>query len=246
MILSTEGLTKKFDTITAVSKLDFRLQQGSLKAVIGPNGAGKTTFFNLLTGSLIPTTGNIQFNGQDITNLASYDRVKRGIGRSFQVTNIFESLTVSENVHAAAQRQQLDRPWNFWSQRDQFTEVTERCDEVLQRVGLYDMKTSEASELPHGDKRRLEIAITLATNPELILLDEPTAGMSPEETEQSINLIENISNDYTILLIEHDMDVVADVADEIMVLHRGRKLVEGAPKDVLTDDRVQKAYLGGV
>lgn len=245
MVLTANSLTKKFGTFIAVDDLDFGVKQGTLTSVIGPNGAGKTTFFHLLTGGLFPTTGTVQFLGEDVTEIPPYERCTRGMGRSFQITNIFPGLSVLENVHASAQRR-LDRPWAFWRRREGYDDVRDHAEAVLQRVGLHDHIDRQASELAYGDKRRLELAITLAGDPELLLLDEPTAGMSPDETDITIDLIHDISKDHTILLIEHDMDVVSGVSDEIMVMNRGSKLVKGEPKEVLNDDRVQEAYLGGM
>ena len=245
MILTTRDLTKRFGQLVAVDDLNFSVDEGTLKSIIGPNGAGKTTFFNLLTGGLTPSEGTVTFLGDDVTKLPPHERSKRGMGRSFQITNIFPDLTASENVQTAVQRQSA-RPWAFWRRHSSFDDVRDRVDEILQRVGLHEQSDRIASALAYGDKRRLEIAITLGTDPQLLLLDEPTAGMSPDETEVTIDLIRDISKDHTILLIEHDMDVVDGVSDEIMVLHQGAKLAEGPVNDVLNDDRVQEAYLGGL
>ena len=242
-MLTTAGLTKEFDGLTAIDSVDFSVEAGSITSIIGPNGAGKTTFFNLLTGILSPTRGTVSFLGEDVTEKPSHERCAAGMGRSFQINNVFPKLTVLENVRAAAQST-LDRQWTFWRHRDEYTDVRARALETLRDVGLENQTDRIAADLPYGDQRRLEVAITLATDPSLVLLDEPTAGMSPEETEKTIDLIQRISSDYTILLIEHDMDVVSGVSDRIMVLHQGKKLVEGDPSDVLNDERVRKAYLG--
>jgi branched-chain amino acid transport system ATP-binding protein len=246
MVLDVTGLTKRFESLVAVDDVSFSVGRDVLKAIIGPNGAGKTTLFNLLTGSLAPTAGTIAFDGEEITGLAEHEVATRGIGRSYQITNIFPGVTVRENVQVAVQRERLQRPWDFYSRRDELEEVLGGCADVLERVGLADMADRPAEELAHGDKRRLEIGITLATDPELLLLDEPTAGMSPEETATTIDLIRDLRTDHTILLIEHDMDVVQEVADEILVLHNGSKLIEGRPEDVMSDQDVQRAYLGGI
>jgi branched-chain amino acid transport system ATP-binding protein len=243
MLTATE-LTKEFGNLLAVDSVDFSVDEGTITAIIGPNGAGKTTFFNLLSGRLTPTTGTVRFLGKDITEDPPYKRCAAGIGRSFQINNIFPDLTVLENVRAPAQAT-LDRQWTFWRHRDEYEDVREQAIAALRNVGLEGQTNQRASDLPYGDQRRLEIAITIATDPDLILLDEPTAGMSPEETERTIELIEQLNSDFTIILIEHDMDVVDDVSDRIMVLNQGRKLLEGQPSEVLNDEQVQKAYLGG-
>lgn len=242
-MLTATDLTKQFGSLLAVDSVDFSIDEGSITSIIGPNGAGKTTFFNLLTGRLVPTKGTVRFLGEDITEQPPYKRCAAGIGRSFQINNIFPDLTVLENVQAPAQAT-LDRQWTFWRHRDEYEEVREQALEALRHVGLESQIDRRASDLPYGDQRRLEIAITIATAPDLVLLDEPTAGMSPEETERTIDLIHHLSSDFTILLIEHDMDVVDGVSDRIMVLNKGKKLVEGQPSDVLNNEQVRKAYLG--
>jgi branched-chain amino acid transport system ATP-binding protein len=244
MTLEIENLTKRFGEFVAVDSVSFPVADGVLKSIIGPNGAGKTTLFNLLSGGLTPNTGTIRFNGEDVTGLPPEKLNGRGISRSFQITNVFSGVTVRENIQVAAQARMLDRPWNFYTPRNEFEDVLENTEQVLERVGLKDQADWAASELAHGGKRRLEIGIALATAPEILLLDEPTAGMSPEETEDTIALVRDLSEDHTILLIEHDMDVVEEVSDEILVLHRGQKLAEGTPTEVMTDEKVQQAYLG--
>jgi len=243
MLLEASKVTKKFGNFVAVDDVDFLLQRGQLKSLIGPNGAGKTTFFNLLTGVLRPTKGKVQFLDDDITNLSPFERCERGIGRSFQITNIFPNLTIRENVQVPLQ-QKLDHPWNFWTRRNQLNDITDRAEQLLGRVGLEQEKNSEAVDLAYGDKRRLEIAITLATDPEVILLDEPTAGMSSRETEEMTNLIDKISDDHAVILIEHDMDIVLNISDKVVVLHQGTKIAEEDPGLITKDERVQEAYLG--
>jgi branched-chain amino acid transport system ATP-binding protein len=245
MLLETEAITKQFGHITAVDSVSFGVERGQLLSIIGPNGAGKTTLFNLVSGALEPTSGTIQFDGDDVTGLSPEHRSERGMGRSFQITNIFSGLTTKENIQIATQRQE-GASWTFYRSKDSFDAINDRCADILSRVGLDQHTTQRADTLSHGDKRRLELGIALATEPKLLLLDEPTAGMAPEETENMIDLIRTLSEDHTVLLIEHDMDVVAEVSDEIMVLHQGQKLVQGSVSDVLNDEDVQAAYLGGL
>ena len=248
-ILRTEGLTKQFGAFTAVDDVDLRVERGEFRSVIGPNGAGKTTLFNLLSGALSPTDGTVWFDGEDVTALPAPERVHRGMGRSFQILNIFDGLTVRENVRLAAQSVRSDGYSLFASlfrpidRHDGINDATER---VLDRVGLADVAGEEASVLSYGDKRRLEIGVVLATEPELVLFDEPTAGMSIEETRRTIDLIEEVLVDQTLLLIEHDIDLVMDLSDRITVLHRGEILAEGSPEEIAADAAVQRAYLGGV
>lgn len=244
MFLEAKALTKKFGEFLAVDRLSFTVEEGMLKSIIGPNGAGKTTLFNMLSGGITPSDGTVSFRGDDVTGLPPYELNERGISRSFQITNIFPGVTVRQNIQVAAQCHLLDRPWNFFSRADQFDAVEARYERILERIGLERQADRRAGDLAHGDQRRLEIGIALATDPDLLLLDEPTAGMSPEETTNTIELIQDLSGDHSVLLIEHDMDVVKEVSDEILVLNDGQKLVEGAPADVMADRGVQEAYLG--
>ena len=240
-ILETQGLTKRFGGLVAVDQVDFTLEEGELRAVIGPNGAGKTTFFNMLAGNLPPTEGKISFKGRDITSLTSHQISHLGVGRSFQITNIFPELTVFENVRVSAQSRKTT--YNWWSYGGGHKDLNEKTEAILEYIGLEDKRDEPAGVLAHGEQRYLEIGITLATDPELLLLDEPTAGMSPAETVQTAELIRKVAADHTVILVEHDMEVVMGISEKITVLHDGRVLATGTPDEVRANDEVQRVYL---
>ncbi len=240
-VLQVEGLTKKFNGLTAVDDVSVEFLDEELHAIIGPNGAGKTTFFNLLTGALTPTSGRIHFNGEDITDVGPSGIARRGIIRSYQVTKLFEGLTVLENVSIAVQSDSMS--YNFWQSTD--PAIGNRAYEILERVGLVDKADSLASDLSHGEQRTLEIAVALGTEPKMLLLDEPTSGMSPEETTEVIELIHELQDDFPIVLIEHKMNVVNEVADKIMVLYNGKKIADDAPLVVQENEEVRRVYLEG-
>ncbi len=248
-ILETEGLTRRFGELAAVDEVDLSVPAGEFRSIIGPNGAGKTTLFNCVTGALQPSAGAVRFAGTDITGLSPHERVQRGIGRSFQITNVFAGLTVRENVRLSAQAVEASSlsavDWLARS-KDGFSAVTDRTEGVLDRIGLAARGDERAGALAYGERRRLELGLVLATDPELVLLDEPTAGMSPEETQRTLDLIDAVLADRTLLLIEHDVDLVMDVSDRITVLHRGRELTTGTPAEVADDEAVRSAYMGGV
>lgn len=241
VILRVDGLTKKFEGLTAVDDVTAEFQDGELNAIIGPNGAGKTTFFNLLTGSLEPTSGAVHFEGQDITGMNPSGIARRGIIRSYQVTKLFEELSVLENVAIAVQSNSMS--YNFWQPTD--PKISERAREILDRVGLTGKADALAANLSHGEQRTLEIAVTLGTDPKFLLLDEPTSGMSPEETTEVIELIRELQSDFPIILIEHKMDVVNEVADNIIVLYNGRKIADDEPSVVQRNEEVRQVYLEG-
>ena len=248
-VLETDGLTKRFGELTAVDRVDLSVDAGEFRSVIGPNGAGKTTLFNCITGALSPTEGTVWVHGEDITDLPSHERVRRGLGRSFQITNVFGGLVVRENIRLAAQSifgEEISGREAMFRDKNSFGDVAARTDEVLDRIGLADHADERAETLAYGDQRRLEIGIVLATDPELVLLDEPTAGMSSEETRATMDLIEDVLADRSLLLIEHDIDLVMRVSDQITVLTRGKVLAEGSPTAIAEDDDVRNAYLGGV
>ncbi|THE63027.1 ABC transporter ATP-binding protein [Salinadaptatus halalkaliphilus] len=244
MLLETTDLTKRFDGLVAVDQVDLSVEKGEIQSIIGPNGAGKTTTFNLLTGMLSPSDGEIRFNGEDITDESSEKRVKRGISRSFQITNIFPELTVRKNIRIAVQ-EEYGYGWNFWTKTEDIPELEERTLEIIDYVGITADPDAEASTLSHGEKRLLELAIVVARDPELIMLDEPAAGMSEEETKEVVDLIHSLNEEYTILLIEHDIDLIMELSDTITVLANGAVIAQGTPEEVGSSDRVQEAYLGG-
>jgi branched-chain amino acid transport system ATP-binding protein len=243
VVLKTEGLTKSFLGFVAVQDVSFSLSRGHIHAVIGPNGAGKTTFFNLLTKFLPPTSGRIFYNGEDITRLKPAQIARLGIVRSFQISATFPHLTVLENVRIALQRK-LGTAYHFWRPEESLTVLDDRARQLLSQVGLDAFADHEAVELPYGRKRALEIATTLALDPELILLDEPTQGMGHEDIDRVKALIKRVAEGRTVLMVEHNMSVVADISDRITVLQRGQILAEGTYAEVSQDPRVVTAYLG--
>src|SRR5262249_6323754 len=217
VLLESHGLTKECGGLVAVNAVDFRIRRGELRAVIGPNGAGKTTFFNMLTGVLHPSRGRIVFKGRDITWLPAYAVSRLGIARSYQVTNIFGDLSVFENVRIAAQSRVTH--YRCWRDADRLVGVNHRADDILRLLGLEAKRNLPAAALPQGEQRYLEIGIALATDPDFLLLDEPTAGMSPEETGRTATFIRKLAGQLTIVLVEHDMEVVMGISDRITVLN---------------------------
>lgn len=243
LILEAESLDRSFGGIHAVNNVSLRIPRGSLHAIIGPNGSGKTTLFNLITGHTRPSSGRVIFDGQDITAMP-YSKVARmGLAKSYQITTVFPLLTVFENVRIAAQA--AAHAYVFWRPADRIRAVTDHADEVLERIGLADERDAVASNLSHGDQRRLDLAIALATSPRLLLLDEPTAGMSPADTAATVDLVRELNRDVSILMIEHKMDVILNIADTITVLHQGETLFEGPPAEVKSHPKVQDVYLTG-
>ena len=231
----------QFGGLAALDNVSVRVRRGEIRAVIGPNGAGKSTFFNCLTGVLRPTAGRIVFGDEDITGLPP-DRVsQKGLARSYQITNILPGATVLENVRIAAQSRR--HSWSLLRHYRSFTDVIERAHAVLDAVGLGDKDGELAANLSHGEQRNLEIGIALATEPTLLCLDEPTAGMSVAETHQTVELIRRIGSDLTIMIVEHDMEVVMGLAHTITVLHYGEVLAEGNPDEIQANPRVQEVYL---
>ena len=241
-LLETKKLTKSFGGLTAVDNVNFEVAKGELRAIIGPNGAGKTTFFNLIAGRLAPTEGEIWFKGENITHIPPYHITKKGIGRSYQVTNIFPKLTVFENVRLAAQA--METTFNFWQDVTFMEDVNTRVVGILEKLKLTEHKDVRAVNLSHGLQSHLEIGIALASHPELLLLDEPTAGMTEEETERMMELIDEISKGVTIVLVEHDMKFVMTLSKKITVLHEGKVLAEGPPEEIRNNEEVQRVYLG--
>jgi branched-chain amino acid transport system ATP-binding protein len=240
-ILRTEGLTVRFGGLTALNQVSFSVAPGEIRAVIGPNGAGKSTLFNCLTGVLRPTTGRVVLQGQDITGFPPHAISHRGLARSYQITNILPGATVLENVRIAAQSRR--HAWSLWRHHLAYPDLVARSRDVLASVGLAGKEEELASNLSHGEQRNLEIGIALATEPRVLCLDEPTAGMSPVETRATVELVRRIAADYTILIVEHDMEVVMGLARTITVLHYGEVLAEGTPAEIQANARVQEVYL---
>ncbi|WP_374689792.1 ABC transporter ATP-binding protein [Promineifilum sp.] len=244
-ILETQDLRKAFGGLVAVAGVSMKVKAHTLHTIIGPNGAGKTTFFNLLSGNIRPSGGRVIFKGQDITNVPAHRRVHLGIGRSFQITNVFPNLSVLENVRLAAQAIGIDS-FKFWQHYRHFSQYEERARAILAQVGLAAQADLPARLLPHGGKRKLELGILLASDPELLLLDEPTAGMAREEIPMLMEVIQSIrdAGNKTIILVEHKMDLVMNVSDRITVMHQGQLLAEGSPVEIAGNPTVQSAYLG--
>jgi branched-chain amino acid transport system ATP-binding protein len=244
MFLEVKDVCKNFDGLQALHRVDFCIEKGQLKSIIGPNGAGKTTFFNLIAGVLLPSSGHIRFKGRDITRKKLHQISRLGITKTYQISHVFPRLTTFENVRISAQTR-VTR-FNFWKQADRLEVVNGRAQEALEMVTLGEKQDRLASELSHGETKYLEIAIALATQPEILLLDEPTAGMSPAETRDATKLIRHLTDrlGLTVILVEHDMSVVMEISDEVMVLHEGRKLAEGTCEDISCNQMVQRVYLG--
>jgi branched-chain amino acid transport system ATP-binding protein len=240
-LLRTEGLTIRFGGLTALSDVNFAVAREEIRAIIGPNGAGKSTFFNCLTGVLRPTSGKILLGGEDVTGL-SPDRIsQKGVARSYQITNILPNATVFENVRIAAQSR--GGGWSFLSHHRSHRDIIERAEAALDSVGLLPKAVELAANLSHGEQRTLEIAIALATEPQLLCLDEPTAGMSAAETAETMKLVRGIAKRLTVLIVEHDMQVVMELAHRITVLHYGEVLAEGTPAEIQENPRVTEVYL---
>jgi branched-chain amino acid transport system ATP-binding protein len=246
-ILESIKLRKEFGALVAVANVSIKVKADTIHSIIGPNGAGKTTYFNLLSGNLNPTSGRVIFKGRDITDLPLHRTAHLGIGRSFQITNIFPHLTVLENVRLASQALGKDN-FKFFSNYRRFEQYEQRAYEVINQVGLAERALTPAISLPHGDKRKLEMGMILAPDPEVLLLDEPTAGMAAEEVPELMALIQEIqeSGEKTVMLVEHNMNVVMSVSDYISVMHQGQILAEGTPSEISTNEVVQSAYLGGL
>jgi branched-chain amino acid transport system ATP-binding protein len=241
--LETEELTKEFKGFVAVKGVNLKVRRGSIHALIGPNGAGKTTCFNLLTKFLTPTEGRIRLKGQDITRAKPAEIARAGMVRSFQISAVFGHLTALENVRIALQRR-LETSFHFWKPESTLESLNDRALELLEAVGLGDFRDTVAVELPYGRKRALEIATTLALEPEVMLLDEPMAGMGHEDIQRTVALIRRVSANRTVVMVEHNMKVVADLSDRITVLQRGEILAEGPYAEVSRDARVVQAYMG--
>ena len=243
VILETKNLTKEFRGFTAVNAVNLRVQRGHIHALIGPNGAGKTTCFNLLTKFLVPTSGQILFNQKDITAAQPAQIARQGVIRSFQISAVFPHLTVLENVRIGLQRK-LGTSFHFWKSERSLAALNDRAMALLNEVDLAEFADTLTVDLPYGRKRALEIATTLAMDPEMMLLDEPTQGMGHEDVDRVTTLIKKVSAGRTILMVEHNMKVVSGICDRISVLQRGAMLAEGSYDEVSKDPRVMEAYMG--
>ena len=245
-LLETHDLSKSFGALSAVNAVSLRIAAGTLHSIIGPNGAGKTTLFNLLTGQFPPTAGRILFDGRDITGTAAHRIAHLGLARSFQRTNVFPAFTLLDNVWVAAFA--CSRSWRglVWRRTDRYAEVTARARAALADVGLAEKADRLAREISHGEQRQLELAIALAAAPRVLLLDEPAAGLSPEETRRMVALVRTLKGRYTIVLIEHKIDIIMSVSDRISVMHFGALIAEGTPAEIQRNPEVRRAYLGGM
>lgn len=241
-ILEVEGISKHFGKFVALNKVSASFQPGKLSAIIGPNGAGKSTFFNVVSGAFPPSAGRLKFQGHDITGLPQHEFARHGIAKSFQITTVFKQLSAHENVRVAAQmrasRYQLIKP------RGAMSELAERADALLERVGLADHRVRPAADLAHGQQRALEVAMALASEPVLLLMDEPTAGMSPEETKVMMDLITALAAERSVILVEHKMKLVMGICERLLVLHHGEFLAEGTPAEIRSNVDVKRVYLG--
>ncbi|WP_247895730.1 ABC transporter ATP-binding protein [Azospirillum brasilense] len=242
-LLSTDSLVKRFGGLAATDGLSLSVAEGELHALIGPNGAGKTTLIGQLSGELTPDSGTILFDGRDVTRLPVHKRAQRGLARSFQITSIFPSFTALDNVALAVQAH-AGHSFRFWRDAARDRRLADPARAVLERVGLGARADTRADALAHGEKRQLELAMALATGPRLLLLDEPMAGMGPEDSARMVELLRELKGGVTILLVEHDMDAVFALADRITVLVRGKDLASGTPEQIRNDPAVREAYLG--
>ena len=244
-MLETRDLTRRFGGLAAVDRVSLTVERGEVRSIIGPNGAGKTTLFNLITGAIAPTSGHILFKGRDVTGLAPPAIFRLGIVRSFQVSHLFPRLTVRQNVEVMVYGRVRSSGSPFARPRESAAEVRRRVTAALDRLGMADRADQVAGTLSHGDRRLVEMVMALAAEPELLLLDEPTAGMSAEETRHTAAVLRGLAPAVTLVIVEHDMSVVMSISDRVSVLHRGQILAEGHPGDIRANPEVQAVYLGG-
>lgn len=242
IILATRDVGRRFGGFLALNAVTAEFERGRLTSIIGPNGAGKSTYFNILSGALKPSAGRVVFQGRDITGLPQHRFAHIGIAKSFQITNVFPHLTATENVRIAVQA--MHRRFDIWTDRRRLTETVERAHALLDLVGLHAQRDRLAETLAHGEQRALEIALALAGDPVLLLLDEPTAGMSPEETKTMMDLIVRLAAERTVILVEHKMKLVMGISDRLLVLHHGELLAEGTPDEIRASREVRDVYLG--
>lgn len=242
VILRTSSVSKTFGKFVALNGISAEFSRGAITSIIGPNGAGKSTYFNLLSGALQPTRGKIEFEGRDVTSVPQHEFAHMGIAKSFQITNIFPQLTTRENIRVGLQA--FVSRYNMWKPRAKLPGLADKADALLGMVGLFERRGRLARELAHGEQRALEIGMALASDPRLLLLDEPTAGMSPEETRVMMDLIVKLATERTVILVEHKMKLVMGISDRILVLHHGELLAEGTPAEVRQNDQVKRVYLG--
>ena len=243
-ILATEGLTKNFGGLRAIDSVSLQFEEGKLTSVIGPNGAGKTTLFNLLTGLIKSDSGKIIFKGEDITKLPIHGIVRKGISRSFQIINLFNELTLFENVWLGVQSQQGHGP-ELFSNPDKFSSVKQETQGIIREIGLSGKEEVPVKLLSYGDRRILEITLSLTAKPSLLLLDEPTSGLVSDDRKRISEFMKKLSSQLTLVVVEHDMDVVLSISDHIVVMHQGKILAQGTPDEIRRSDKVQEAYLGG-
>jgi len=242
VILRTTEVSKSFGKFLALNSITAEFERGVITSIIGPNGAGKSTYFNLLSGAFAPSRGRVEFEGRDVTHLPQHRFAHLGIAKSFQITNIFPQLTVRENVRVGLQA--FVSRYDIWRPRASLPGLVERADALLAMVGLQDRRERRAADLAHGEQRALEIGMALAADPKLLLLDEPTAGMSPEETRVMMDLIVKLAGERTVILVEHKMKLVMGISQRVMVLHHGELLAQGTPAEVRQNEQVKRVYLG--
>jgi branched-chain amino acid transport system ATP-binding protein len=244
-IMETKGIGKQFGGLLANNDINCKFEKGKITSIIGPNGAGKTTFFNILTGFYKPSAGNILFEGRDITGWPIHKIVQLGVARSFQVLNIFNEISPADNIRLAVQSRK-NRGFSFFRSADSYDDANQETEQVLEEIGLMRVRNLPTKNLSYGDKRVLEIGIALASRPKLLLMDEPTSGIPSSETERIKDFIEKIAGDLTVVVIEHDMEIVLTISDTILVLHQGEVIAQGPPEKIKANQQVQEAYLGGI
>lgn len=241
-LLTVENVTQRFGNFVALNNVSVQFESGKLTGIIGPNGAGKSTFFNVISGALSPSAGRIRYRGKDITGMAQHEFARAGIAKSFQITNVFKQLSAHENVRVAVQMRSAR--FSLFKPRAALTAVSQKADLLLERVGLLALRHRPAADLAHGQQRALEIAMALACDPELLLMDEPTAGMSPEETAGMMRLITTLASERDVILVEHKMKLVMGICQRLIVLHHGEFLAQGTPEEIRANAEVRRVYLG--